>query len=113
MITSAAGRLAIMRREGVCLSAYQDERGIWTIGVGHTASAGAPAPYKGLVITNVQCDEILGRDLSVYEEAVNIALDFPVSQNAYDACISLCYNIGVNGFAGSTVVHKINLRDMA
>jgi len=59
MKTSATGRLALMQREGVRLHAYQDERGIVTIGVGHTAYAGAPVPYLGMTITNVQADSIL------------------------------------------------------
>jgi len=38
---------------------------------------------------------------------------YPISQHAFDACVSLAFNIGTNGFMGSTVVHKINEGDMA
>jgi lysozyme len=110
--TSAGGRLLIMQREGVRLHAYRDERGIITIGVGHTAFAGPPVPYMGMAITNVEADQILSNDLGKFEEAVNQAVKVPVSQHAFDAMVSLAFNIGTGGFIGSTVVHKINAGDM-
>ena len=36
MVTSANGRTMIETFEGLRLEAYQDQRGIWTIGYGHT-----------------------------------------------------------------------------
>lgn len=111
MTTSAAGRIALMQREGVELRAYQDERGIWTIGVGHTAFAGPPAPYDGMQISNVECDQILARDLEKFEDAVNASVSLPLTQHQFDACVSLAFNIGIPGFEGSTVVHKLNHGD--
>ena len=46
MITSPAGRTAIMQREGIRLRAYRDTRGLWTIGAGHCA--GAPRVTPGM-----------------------------------------------------------------
>jgi lysozyme len=112
MMMSPAGRQILMQREGVRLTAYQDERDIWTIGVGHTAFAGPPTPVAGMTITLQECDQIFARDLAQFEQAVNQAIVVPIPQNAFDACVSLCYNIGPKGFTGSTVVHKINLGDM-
>lgn len=116
MKTSSAGRLALMQREGVRLHAYQDERGVWTIGCGHTTFAGSPVVYPGMIITNVECDRILAADLARFEAAVDHALATAiahgwVTQHMYDACVSLAYNIGANGFIGSTVAHKMNQDD--
>lgn len=112
MITSARGRQAIALREGVRLGWYRDTRGILTIGVGHTSVAGAPVVVEGLSITMDECDQILARDLRNTEVAVNTAVKVPISQNAFDACVSLAFNIGCGGFRGSSVVHHTNAGDM-
>jgi len=112
MRTSPLGVQAIAQREGRVLHAYRDTRGIWTIGVGHTSAAGPPVVVKGMQITATQCDEILGRDLAQFEDAVNRAVKVSISQNAFDACVSLAFNIGAGGFMGSSVVRDINKGDM-
>jgi lysozyme len=112
MTTSVAGRQAIMVREGVRLNAYHDTRGILTIGVGHTTAAGPPPVYQGMTITMAECDAILAVDLGGVEAAVNRAVMVPISQNAFDACVSLGFNIGAPGFTGSSVVRQINARNM-
>ena len=75
MRTSPAGRAAITRREGVRLEAYPDVKGIWTIGVGHTAGAGPPAPCAGMRITRDECDAILARDLLQAGDRLNRTAD--------------------------------------
>ena len=117
MKISTLGVQAIAQREGRRLQAYRDTRGILTIGVGHTSAAGPPGVAAGMVITAAECDDILSRDLAKFEDAVNTALRTPigqnkVSQNAFDACVSLAFNIGAPGFTGSTVVRDINDDDM-
>ena len=49
MKTSLAGAMEIIAHEAIVLTRYRDSKGIWTIGVGHTSSAGAPDPaaFKG------------------------------------------------------------------
>lgn len=111
MKTSAAGRAAIAQREGNKLKAYKDSVGIWTIGVGHTAAAGPPAPKAGMTITAAQSDEILARDIPKYEKPVNDAVKVPLTQNQFDALVSLAFNIGGGAFAKSTLVKKLNKRD--
>lgn len=113
MKTSAAGRAAIARREGNKLKAYKDTKGIWTIGVGHTAAAGEPRPRAGMTITAAESDAILERDLANVEKAVNAAIKVPMTQNQFDAMVSLAFNIGNGGFAKSTVVKRLNAGDVA
>jgi GH24 family phage-related lysozyme (muramidase) len=111
--TSAAGRKAITDREGNVLTAYQDSVGIWTIGVGHTSAAGLPKVAKGLKITAAESDEILSRDLKTFEAGVRAAVKVPLSQNEFDALVSLAFNIGVGAFSKATLVKKLNAGDRA
>jgi len=111
MKTSASGRAFLTKEEGCVLTAYRCSAGVLTIGVGHTSAAGAPQVTSGLRITKEQADEILSRDLKTFEDAVNKAIKVPVTQNEFDACMSLAFNIGVGAFAKSSVVRKLNAGD--
>lgn len=108
MQTSQRGRDAIAKREGVRLNAYRDSVGIWTIGVGHTAAAGHPAPVRGMKISKAECDEILSRDLAKFEAAVDRAVTVSMAQHEFDALVSLAFNIGGGAFAKSSVVRRLN-----
>lgn len=112
MNISTTGLRLLMVREGVRLKAYQDQEGIWTIGVGHTSMAGPPHVYNGLVLTYEQVQNLFMNDVQKYVTGVNSALRRTANQCQFDAMTSLCYNIGVGGFTGSTVVHKFNLGDI-
>lgn len=112
MRMSPQGRAALEQREGKRLRAYRDTVGVWTIGIGHTSAAGAPRVTPDLTITSEQCDEIFARDIQKYEVTVDAAIRVPVTQNQFDACVSLCYNIGQGRFAKSTVVKRINAGDI-
>ena len=113
MKTSSAGREAIKRREGEKLTAYLDSAGVWTIGVGHTTVAGPPTVTKGLKITASQSIEILARDLAKVEGEVLSAVKVPLTQNEFDALVSLDFNIGPGAFKKSTLVKKLNAGDKA
>jgi len=113
MKTSADGRSAITQREGNVLTAYLDSVGVLTIGVGHTAMAGPPAPKKGMKITAAESDAILARDLAIFEAAVSKAVKVQLNQNEFDALVSLAFNIGAGAFSKSTLVKKLNAGDRA
>ncbi|CCJ07116.1 lysozyme [Methylocystis sp. SC2] len=108
---SADGRAKLMQREGVRTKAYRDSVGVWTIGVGHTAAAGPPHPVAGMEISRAEVDRLLSRDLGQYENAVNGAVRVPLTQGQFDALVSFCFNIGIGGFKGSTVVKLLNKRN--
>lgn len=105
---SAIGIEALVGREALKTKAYLDSVGIWTIGVGHTAAAGAPIPYKGLTISRDEALAIFARDLQSYEDAVRDAIKVPLADHQFDALGSICFNIGQGGFKGSTFVKRIN-----
>jgi lysozyme len=106
--TSAIGLAALIGREARVLKAYLDSVGGWTIGIGHTAAAGAPIPYRGLTISRDECDLIFARDIVQYEDAVRRAVKVPLADHQFDALASICYNIGSGGLAGSSFVKLIN-----
>lgn len=109
MKINAAGLDLIKRWEGLRLTAYQDSVGVWTIGYGHTAEAGPPAPKAGMKITEKEAADILARDLGQYERAVTKAVSIVPSANQFAAMVSLCYNIGPANFAKSSVVRLLNV----
>jgi lysozyme len=84
MKTSDKGVAFIALHEGVVTKAYRDSVGVWTIGVGHTAAAGAPKPARGMTITRDQALAIFAHDLGKFETRVSQALP-GVPQHAYDA----------------------------
>lgn len=97
----------IKQFEGYSNNAYKDIRGIWTVGYGVTgpsitadSTMGLPEALEGLL---VRCN-ILANQLS------NL-IHVPMSQNQADAIISLCYNIGITAFAGSTLLKQLNLKN--
>lgn len=113
MKTSPKGIALIKEFEGLRTEAYKCPAGIWTIGYGHTAAAGHPNVIRGMEITAAEAESILIRDLRQYERAVSAAVKRPLNQGQFDACVSLCFNIGISAFTGSTVVRRINAGRMS
>lgn len=122
MELSPIGEAVLIAREGRRLTAYQDTVGVWTIGIGVTDIDGKPV-RKGMTITAAQCDALFEVTVARYVAAVNRGLKVPVGQHAFDALVSVCYNIGIGtpnpkagqnpGFLGSTFLKRINAGDMA
>lgn len=107
MQTSANGRKLIENFEGLRLTAYADQRGIPTVGYGHTG----PDVFLSTVITQEDADAFLAVDLHHAESAINSSLTVPVNQNEFDALVSLVYNIGGGAFAKSTLLRVLNTAD--
>lgn len=90
MKTSDLGRQLLEEREDRRHSAYQDTRGIWTIGVGHTG----PEVCAGLVWSDAQIDAAFAKDLARFEAAVDASVKVPLTQNQFDALVSFSHNCG-------------------
>jgi lysozyme len=108
MKISDRGLDLIKRFEGLELEAYQDVVGIWTIGYGHTSMAGPPDVVPGMEISEREAEKILKRDLQQYEEGVEKAVKAEITQNMYDALVSITYNIGVSAMKRSTFIKRLN-----
>ncbi|MGV8930833.1 MAG: LysM peptidoglycan-binding domain-containing protein [Luteimonas sp.] len=78
----------------------------WTIGYGHTAGV-----KPGDVISKGQAEQFLKQDLAWAQDAVRSKVDVPISQNQFDALVSLTYNLGANGYPG--LLSKLNGGDYA
>lgn len=113
MHLSPIGEAVLVAREGRRLKAYRDSKGIWTIGVGHTSAAGPPVVRPGLTLTAAECDALFARDVEAYVKAVRAALAGapPLPQNAFDALVSLCYNIGPGAFRRSSILRRLRAGD--
>lgn len=98
-----------MLREGKRNKAYQDTKGIWTIGVGHTG----PEVVEGLVWTDQQVIDQLAIDVGKCEDAINNNVRVGLTQNQFDALCSFIFNVGVNAFERSTMLRKLNMADIA
>jgi lysozyme len=103
--TNDRGIAIIKESEGLRLEAYS-YAGQWLIGYGHSATA-----KSGMKITEAQAEDLLRQDLGVCEKAIADAVTVPVSANAFSAMASLCYNIGWQKFAASSVVKRLNAGD--
>ncbi|EEJ2339954.1 lysozyme [Salmonella enterica subsp. enterica serovar Oslo] len=108
MKMSARGLAALEHEEGCRLTAYQDSRGIWTIGTGHTGKVDGIAIHKGMTITQDTADRLLRDDLSWVERCIAERVTVPLNQNQYDALCSLIFNIGASAFTGSSVRRYLN-----
>ncbi|MBB2960566.1 lysozyme [Methylobacterium sp. R2-1] len=113
MDLSAVGRAVLIAREARRLEAYRDSVGVWTIGVGHTAAAGPPVPRAGLRIGAEEADAIFARDVGAFIRTVAEAIPEPLPQHAFDALVSLCFNIGPAAFRRSTVLRRLRAGDRA
>lgn len=103
MRTSQDGIDLIKRFESCRLNSYQDSRGIWTIGWGHTKDV-----TEGMTITQEEADAFLAADLEEFEGYVNHYVTVPLRQNQFDALVSFCYNLGPGTLKRSDLLSFVN-----
>lgn len=104
MRTSQAGLDVIKAFEGFRARSEALPNGRWIIGYGHMRRA-----RKGIRISETEAEAILREyDLPPVERYVMRCVLAPMSQNEFDALVSLAFNIGPKAFASSDVVAGIN-----
>lgn len=111
MITQldAAGLLLIKHFEGVVLHPYRDQVGIPTIGIGMTYyPGGKPVSMDDQPITMEQADQDFILVSHPYAHIVSFATKPVLTQNQFNGLFCFCYNIGISGFKGSTVLRLVN-----
>jgi lysozyme len=89
--------------EGLRLVAYDDPRGIKTIGFGHVLKNAEP-----WVITRAQAYNYLLQDVSSAGSDVKRWTKVELNQNQFDALVSFDYNVGVTNFSTSTLLFLLN-----
>ncbi|HVS93962.1 MAG TPA: lysozyme [Mucilaginibacter sp.] len=114
MKTSEKGIRIIKNFEGLCLDAYRDVAGVWTIGYGSTRyHDGKPIKPGDKLANEQQANALLLNTLSQYEEAVNADVKVALNQNQFDALVSFTYNEGTGALRQSTLLKKLNEKDYA
>lgn len=95
--------------DGSCC-AYQDKYhgklDVPTIGFGVTEGV-----KMGMVWTREQADEAFRKELAKHEAAINRIVTVDLTQNAFDALVSLSYNVGIGAVSKSTVLRRLNKGD--
>ena len=103
MKISNNGLNTIKQFEGCRLTAYQDVKGVWTIGYGHTGGV-----YYGQTITQAEADTLFRQDLAKFESGVaRLCYGVTLTQNQFDALVSFAYNCGLSALGSSTLLKKI------
>ena len=113
MKTSSNGTALIREFEGFMAGAYLCPAKVWTIGIGTTVYPNGTKVKKGDKCTQEQALEYLQHDLKSFEKTVNESVKVLLSQNQFDALVSLAYNIGSGAFKNSTLLKKLNANDYA
>lgn len=99
----------LIKEEGCILHPYKDAVGIPTIGVGCTYyENGERVKMTDPPISKERAIDLFRNVLKHYETTVWSVTRDDINQNQFDALTSLCYNIGVPGLKGSTVVKRVN-----
>lgn len=90
--------------ESCKLTAYPDQRGIWTIGWGHRG----PEIVEGLKCTQKQADSWFDQDIAWAVACVNIMVKPEINQNQFDALVDFVYNDGAKAFDTSHLLKYLN-----
>lgn len=119
MTLSEAGSDMIKRYEKYMGNPYLDAVGKWTIGYGNTYYENRqPVRRNDPAISEKRASELKRNIINMdFAPAVNLLFaeeiaDGKITQNMFDALVSLAYNIGTRGLAGSSVAKYIKQGDM-
>lgn len=105
--------------EVLALQPYDDQVGVkstpikqWckgaTIGYGYLIPQNEWDKYKD-GITKEQADALFENKIGKYERSVSTSVVYKeLTQQEFDACVILCYNIGCTGFENSSVCKILN-----
>jgi lysozyme len=101
------------------LKAYKIGDGKITIGWGHAEPIATSKYKKGQVITREEAKKLLQEDLSVaadgvrriFKEWEDKGIKRKITQDQFDALVSMAYNLGVSGLRRSNVIQHIKKGD--
>lgn len=99
------GEDLIKHFESLRLDSYLCQASVWTIGWGHTKTA-----KPGMRITRTEAQRLFNLDIAAFVASVNRAIKVDITQDQFDALVSLAFNIGIGAFERSTLVRKINAK---
>lgn len=95
--------------EGLRLKPYLDAKGIPTIGIGCTFyENGARVKMTDPPITKERALSLFKNIRDLFEMTVWSVTRDDISQNQFNALVSICFNIGIAGLKGSTLLRLVN-----
>ena len=103
----------IKQFEGLRLDAYaatesEKQRNIWTIGFGNITYENGTKVKKGDKITQQRAEELFKYFADRFASNIDTKVTVPITQNQFNAIVSLAYNIGLGNFQKSTLLKKLN-----
>lgn len=114
MMLTSFGLNFIKKYEGFKSTPYLDSGGIATIGYGTTYYLdGRKVTLTDAPIEEFEARMLLLNTLNIhYCPQIEKLLKIDISANAFTACVSLAYNIGLRNFKYSTVLRCINANQL-
>ena len=94
--------------EGLKLKAYKCPAGVWTIGLGNTFYEDGSKVKESDIITKEEAYHLFQLVKEKFENAINIIIVPVIPQNKFNALFCLCYNIGKEAYAKSTLAKLVN-----
>lgn len=118
MAPSKAAADLLMKRVGFLPLPRQEASGAIIIGYGHKVLPSDPETWRDVTksttmapLTAEQGAALFLKDLVDHAYIINTLVNVPLNQNQYDALTLLVFNIGVDNFAGSTLLKYLNAKD--
>ncbi len=104
-----AGILFLKNNEGFRTKPYLDSRGIPTISVGVTYYPdGRRVTMQDRELSDEEAWWLFETILAHYEQSVWSVTRDDITQNQFNALVSIAFNIGIAGMKGSTFLRKVN-----
>lgn len=104
---SVSGLSLIQKHEGLSFGVYLDPVGLPTVCWGHMDMR----LKVGTQYSRASCEAFLKEDSQTAQEAIRDLVKVPLTQNQFDALVSLVFNIGRPAFSRSTLLRKLNQED--
>jgi lysozyme len=99
----------IKSSESLSLSPYRDIGGYATIGWGNRFyENGVQVTMSDSPLTAARADQLFNYHILQFSKKVKSLLTVSLNVNQFGSLVSLCYNIGVANFTGSTVLRLVN-----
>lgn len=103
---SAAGLALIQEHEGFRVAPAQTPDGRWVVGHGHVRIAAPGEP-----VSQDEAASLLAMDIAPVACVVNALVTQPLTQAQFDALVSFAFSIGLEAFADSQVLRRLNNGD--
>lgn len=110
---SKDGEDIIKEFESLQLEAYLDTKDkngepIYAIGWGHTGLVDGQKIVKGQKITEAKAEELFLEDMQEFERKVKHWVQVPLTQNQFDALVSMAYNVATANFVRMIEISELN-----